>query len=359
MMTKHVGLFLFSAFVLGSLAANAQTGSSAAMPLIELVGTNRVTLGPISSYEHKRFEFTFRNPGDIPVKITKLTATCACVRGYPENVEIPPKKESKVTLELNPLLVHGTFKRGLWVSTTDPRNKQILLTVEGAILPPFNGCPDSPLVFRQGEPGAAWTNTFTVTANETNYYLGVPVIQDGGNMPASISLVTNKADKMSYAVTLIVRPQSTGRNNANFEIPVLGAPGLPPLRLLVQGRIGTELNVSPRQIAFASPDQGGVFRFVVRTDEKQLDPFAVRTGEKQLDPKLLTFSPAIDGITADVKASTKRRFSLLVTLSFTPQAVKTLHQQKDAAITFDYPKYKGSRIPVVFAKAGAEVPEAR
>lgn len=344
-MKKHLLLFLTAVCGTGAIA---QTVSTSGMPVIELVGSNSVALGSVPCYEMKLIKFTFRNPGTVPVEITKVMSTCPCVRGFPEQAVLQPNEEKVLTVEFNPTIVHGEFKRGLWVHTSDSRQSRILLTLTGEIAPLFFGLPESPLSFRCSGPGGVWTNRFTLTAAETNLFLGAPAYQKSDKVQLAATIATNAQSKGSFDVTLVATALAEGRNTVTMEIPVLGRPSLPPLRLSVLGWIGTELSVMPSQI------------LVFPTEKTQTRHFLVRTSETNVVPSQLTWTPQREGVTVDVRAATpragKKPSTLAVTVNITPKAAAELLKEKNAQLTLAYPNYKA--VPLTFVPQAAAAPAA-
>ncbi len=344
-------LFLLSVVTLLSVfqdVAVAQDVSSVRMPTIELVGTNTVALGPISCYEFKLVKFMFRNPGDAPVEILKVTSTCPCVRGYPEKLVLQPKEEAPITLELNPTVVHGEFKRIVWVDTSDPKQQRIRLAITGVVQPLFTGLPESPVVFRAAAYGVTFTNRFTVTATETNLFLSTaPIACTNESLRVAGSLVPNATEKGAFDVTLIVTPLTIGRRSITVEIPVLGRPNLPPLRLSLQGRIGTELGLSPK-LALIMPSTRSLTRRVL-----------LQTAEKNVDASALTWTPQREGVTVEAKpfAANARKTmnsNLALTVVITPKAVEELLKEKEPTLTFAYPNYRPVTLTFVTSVPKAE-----
>lgn len=315
--------------------AMAQAVSGAAMPVIELAGTNAVDLGKITCEELKLITFVFRNPGSVPVEIKQITSTCPCIRGYPEKAVIPPKGELPITAELNPLKVKKAFKRGLWVHTSDPRQLRIQLTVSGEVVSFFEGFPQELVQFRRGTPGEVWTNVFTLTAMVTNLSLGTPVITGNKDMRVTASVATNQTRAGSFDLTLLAVPLVTGRSSATVEIPITGRPNLPNLELRLQGRVGTELHVTPSKFLMV-PSKNALTR-----------GYMIRTGETETDPKRVTFAPEREGVTYDVQPAKRNKAHLTLRITVTPDALARLMREKEPKLRVGYPNYKETEIAFI------------
>lgn len=315
--------------------AAAQTVSGAAMPVIELAGTNEVELGKITCEELKLITFVFRNPGSVPVEIKQITSTCPCIRGYPEQAVIPPKGELPITAELNPLKVKKVFKRGLWVHTSDPRQLRIPLIISGEVVSFFEGFPQELVQFRRGSPGEAWTNVLTLTAMVTNLSLGTPVITGSKDMRVAASVATNLTRAGSFDLTLVAVPLVTGRSSATVEIPIAGRPNLPNLELRLQARVGTELHVTPSKFLMV-PSEGPLTR-----------GYLIRTGETETDPDRVTFSPQREGVTYEVRPGKRNKAHLTLRVTVTPEALARLMREKEPKLKVGYPNYKDTEIAFI------------
>ncbi len=78
--------------------------------------------------------FKIRNVGDQPLHVSVASTTCKCTVGDLEKNEIPPNEETDVLLEWTAKTTAGPFRHGATLSTTDPKNSRIELTVEGDVV---------------------------------------------------------------------------------------------------------------------------------------------------------------------------------------------------------------------------------
>ncbi|MFO7723357.1 MAG: DUF1573 domain-containing protein [Bacteroidales bacterium] len=76
--------------------------------------------------------FHFANKGEGPLVITKVTASCGCtVPSYPKE-PILPGQSSGVKVAYNTKNV-GVFTKTISVSTNDPVNSTVVLTIKGTV----------------------------------------------------------------------------------------------------------------------------------------------------------------------------------------------------------------------------------
>lgn len=358
--------------MVGSYGALGQSVEAVQPPTIELVGTNCVDLGSIPNYEYQLIKFEFRNPGNSPVEIRKVLSTCPCIRGYPQTAVIQPKGSAVITVELNATVIAGQFVRKVFVDTNDKKHPQIGLSVTGEVRPLFTGFPSAPYVFRVKDIHEAETNRFTVTATETNLFFGATTVSCSNNLLQAVALVsTNLTEKTnaSYNITLVLTSRDAGRQTTFLDFPTQGQgrTNLPPFRLAIQGRIGTELSLSPSQVLVTDPGEGNSL----------LRHLRIRVGEPTVNPEALTWAPQREGVSITVKEAPKPKFTspkkekgtdakreayvaksfgakasasaekeassgLLLTLTINAKAAAQILAEKDPSLTFSYPKYKST-----------------
>ena len=78
--------------------------------------------------------FKVRNVGDLPLRVEVESTTCKCTVGDLSKNEIGPNEEADVLLEWVAKTPPGPFRHGAVLSTTDPTQSTIDLTVEGQVV---------------------------------------------------------------------------------------------------------------------------------------------------------------------------------------------------------------------------------
>ena len=312
----------------------------------QLVSKQTVEVGELPSYVVKTVPFRFKNKGEKVANIQGLISTCPCISAAADKMVIQPNEEAIVTLRLDTSKVHDAFRRGVWIETNDADNPRLLLSVSGVIRPLFSGLPPMPIRIVSSGKENVWTNTYTVTATETNLFLGTPVIATNGELRLVVSVTTNTAqDKAVYTIQTILTSLGSGKSAASASFPIVGRPdqNLHPLTLVFQSVVGAALRVAPSKLALSSSG---------RTLSRQL---RVATSEKNADPAALTWSPHVEGVSVQVSA-TLIKSSLSVTLSFTPEGIQKLTAGKQAKITFSYPNHKPASVEFSEAKKRTAIP---
>lgn len=329
-------LFCGAGFLACQPSAHAQFARAAGkpQPQIQLIGTNVVALGKVSSFDIKHVPFLFTNSSDAAVRITSLRPTCSCVRGETDKDIVPAGGTATVLFHFTPFTVHGPFQRGLWVGFSDPTVRRLHLAVNGEVIPLITGQPSGPIALQALDVNVTWTNRFTLIPADAQTKLGAPLFQTNANLKVDFRwFETNRAGKAAYDITLIVTPQTSGKHKALVSLPILNQPSLPPVRFDLSARIGLALGVSPEVVTLTASDAPVIRRLLIRTDEPGADAGS------------LTWEPQIAGLSVRAKTS-KAGGNLIVTLQFTPEAVTSLLAKKEAPLTFSYPRHASVTIPL-------------
>ncbi len=335
-MKQLVSTFFGVALTTGLLPACAQDTPEKGPSPLTLLGTNSVSLGKIHCYEVRRVPFRFKNTGASPASISQFRPTCPCVQGAADKMRAPPGEETIVTLTLDPATVYGSFQRGLWVHFDDPAKTRVLLNVSGEVIPAFTGAPFETLILRSRDTSVVWTNRCTLTATEAGFRLGSPQIETNAQLRTTVTLVTNASDKLSYDLTCVIAPLAPGRHKTSVTLPVEGGSHVPPVRLAFQARAGQALAASPDQVSLYASDTPVTRQFLLRTDDTEVKAEA------------LTWEPRIAGLSVQVRPA-KRAANLLVTVRFSPEALKRLLAEKDARLLFRYPGHAPAAVRLVAA----------
>lgn len=288
-------------------------------------------LGKIHGYGKKTVSFRIRNMGNGAGEIFRLVPSCSCVTASVDKNQLQPQEEAVVTAVLDASLVHGAFKRGLWVETNDPAQPRIYLALHGEVLPLIADLPTSNQQLFLAE-GASLTNRFTLSQVETNIFLGKPLIYTDTNaLLATATVVTNTQGKTTFDVTLVVTARAAGSFPLNLAIPVEGRPNLRPVRLVYLVHAGSELKAIPSRILLTPGDQP-----LIRRMHLMGMPLNMATNA-------LTWTPRREGVSVAVNSSSNSAL-LTVTLTLSPEAVTNLMKETDAQLTFNYPRYKSARV---------------
>ena len=316
-------------FCLATSLASTEQGAFAKPPVFVLP-TNSVEIGTINGYEFKNAVFHIANAGESPLNITNIIPTCNCISGTVNKPILQPKEEGLITLRLDAKLVHDTFKRSVWVESNDPKNPRLLLTVKGTTMPEFMGLPPMPIALRASDATAVWTNSLTLTASETNLFLGTPTIKSNDFANIDVTVITNAAEKMSYTVITVIKPFDSESHITSVTFPVIGRPGTEPgpVRLQFQMKVGAKLNVTPNRLLLNPTGKTAPKRLVVHTSERVANT------------NLLSWTPAREGVSITVQPPKGIRSNILLMIEVSEAAAQRLLKETNPVMTFNYPNHK-------------------
>ena len=346
----------------------SQEVSSKSASDIEIVGTNTVDLGKVTREAFKLVKFTLRNSSESPVKITGIRSTCPCIRGFPETLDLAPTSEGAITLELNPNLVKGEFKRMAWVLASEtPGFKPIPLILTGEVVSPFDGFPTETITFQQSDLNIPWTTQMIFTATAPETFLGNPIVKSAMSQESdrradvSFEIITNKTELASYDIKMTVLPLERGRIIERIVFPMHCKTSSFNMEINIQARIGTSLNLTPRQILLYPSEKPLLRNFQIsRGDRIALDPSLLKLVNAPAGvtfgvmPPRTTSRPSrnmmktLPGMTPEKKSSPPAPAPIAFWISITPEAVENLRNENAPKLSLTYPDFRDMEIEVKF-----------
>ena len=309
------------------------TAPAAPQPHLAVLGSNSVQLGTICGYGSTNVPFRIQNTGTAPLAIEQLISTCSCIKGVTSTNQIAPGETAVVTIILNVSAVHGDFKRGLWVQSSDPVTPRLLLSIAGNATPLFGGIPSDPFVLTADDANVSLTNRITLTASETNVFLGAPEIQLIGDVCGSVTIITNLKETARYELIAVCVPTNTGRQTMIVTLPVIGPHPAKPIVLNYKIVAGSSLEAAPSKLTVKTTSAEQTLRVILKG----------RT--KDLDPAHLSWEPKHEGMNVSI-LSGRRGNSLVITIKLSPEAAAFLLKEKEPVLRFSYPNHKPTTIPL-------------
>jgi hypothetical protein len=312
-----------------------------AVPGLELVGTNVVSLGRLTLLDRPQSVFVLTNRTAQTLAISSLRRTCSCITSSADTLSVPPGGSARITMTLDLTGIHGFFKRALWVTMSGPARNRILLQQTGTVTPLYDGLPAEDVVLRAPDLAAAcWTNTFVLAPTDPRLRLEAPLFATtNGALRQTAALVTNAVPPGAYTLTVVLQALTNVHAETRLLLPITGIEGRNDVLLLkINTKVGQRLTVKPDQLYLRASTRPTLNRFLLRTDIESADP------------ALLTWTPKLEGMTVTPQPI-KSKSGLLVALSLTPQAVKTWLAQPEATLTFAYPNHTPATVRVLPAQA--------
>lgn len=130
-MKQRIKIFAGVFFLIAIISAQAVVPGTLAVPRIVFENYS-YDFGTIKRHADGTCSFVFRNDGNSPLLITKVTAACGCtVPEYPKSPILPGQK-AEIKVKYNTKTV-GAFSKTINVSTNDPKNSTVVLTIKGNV----------------------------------------------------------------------------------------------------------------------------------------------------------------------------------------------------------------------------------
>jgi hypothetical protein len=89
--------------------------------------------GTIYQEENVTHEFTFKNAGDAPLKLGKISSSCGCTAAYPSGQEIAPGKTGSIRITFSAGRMRNKVSKHIYIDTNDTTNPRATLTFTGFI----------------------------------------------------------------------------------------------------------------------------------------------------------------------------------------------------------------------------------
>lgn len=91
--------------------------------------------GSIPSNRKVEFRWVFHNDGDEPLRILTTRPSCACTATLVQKDPVPPGGTGFIDVTFDPTSQYGQVHKSLAVTSNDPVNKAVLLTMEARVIP--------------------------------------------------------------------------------------------------------------------------------------------------------------------------------------------------------------------------------
>jgi hypothetical protein len=115
-----------------AMAALMGIGAAWAAPVIEF-STREYDFGRLEAGRAIQHDFTFTNKGDAKLSVTHVLTSCGCLTSTNWSRDIAPGQQGRVPFSFNSTGMAGEFYRTLTVSTNDPAQPSIMLTIKGVV----------------------------------------------------------------------------------------------------------------------------------------------------------------------------------------------------------------------------------
>ena len=205
-----------------------------AAPAIEFEKTV-VDFGKITTGYKGKAEFTFKNTGDQPLNITKITAICKCTTVVKPTISaIAPGKSEKVVIVFDSTGFQGEVIKRIMAKSNDPAHEKTLLTITADVQPIAKLAPES-INFGFLKPGEKYNATITLTPMTAKPFKIVKIEQ--GKCAKITDFKPLKDGKGSYKLNLLVSAGKLEERVMDDLRIITDLPGRPSVSLMVFGNV--------------------------------------------------------------------------------------------------------------------------
>jgi len=263
-------------------------------PPLEVVGGLVHDVGTLIAGEKKIYALVLKNTSDKPWKLQEIDADCACtnIDGIPGGVYLKPGEDYKVGLRIDGGKIHpGKFEKHIFLRPLE--YKTVKVSIVGKLESFFATVPSgSRINFNaHGDPNAKWEGSINIFGiNKAKDILEISLVEDAIKNPyikATLEKLEDKRWKLT-AKPLRALPYSANFNE-KIVLKVDKPEGMPPIIVVVQGKVGMSLRWNRKPLVFKEDDfKDGV---ASRTFQLGIDVNDPRTTS---NPKLMRQVEGVD-----------------------------------------------------------------
>jgi hypothetical protein len=196
--------------------------------------------------------FTLKNTGQGYLDIQGVKTSCGCTTGDPSKMHVAPGDTSDIAVAFDTHFQKGHQVRTITVSTNDPNNPQVALTIQGVVKKQVEAVPGE-VAFGDVKRGTQDTKELLV--NDLNPGKGAFSVGPVSNSSSSIKVVQEPRPdgksgallKVSLLKTMPVGP---------FDDTIKITTNRVPLQVDVFGTVTGDLNIDPAQVSFGIVPRG-------------------------------------------------------------------------------------------------------
>lgn len=172
--------------------------------------------GDVNQGEIVKTSFIISNSGGDLLEINNVKASCGCTAGKPEQSKLKPGESTKIEVSFNSKGRRGIQQQRVTVTTNDPENKELVLTIKCNVVVPENIKSEGPKAqfnhlqhnFGKVKEGGVYEHTFTFSNSGSRLLQIKDVKSSCGCAVASIS---QKELKPGESATLKVELDTSKR----------------------------------------------------------------------------------------------------------------------------------------------------
>jgi uncharacterized protein DUF1573/flagellar associated PapD-like protein len=196
--------------------------------------------------------FTIKNTGQGYLEIRGVKTSCGCTTGDPSKTHVAPGDSSEIAVAFDTHFQKGHQVRTITVSTNDPNNPQVAMTMQGIVKKQVEAQPGE-VAFGDVKRGSEQTKE--VVINDLNPGRGAFSVGPVSNSNSSIKVEQEKRPDGKPGALLkvsLLKSMPLGPFDDTIKITTNRV----PLQVDVFGTVTGDLNVDPAQVSFGIVPRG-------------------------------------------------------------------------------------------------------
>lgn len=198
--------------------------------------------GKTSQVQTAAGTFTFKNTGDAVLKLEKPTTSCGCTIADLKSDTLQPGEKGELAFTLNLGTARANLEKHITVTSNDPKNPKVELTVKADYVPLYELVPSmARLDIRQGE-----TTNMVVTLRRTDGKKLTIKKTEASNPWITIKAdPAEKPDESSARISLTMKPEGAVRQvSESIRVYAEDTPQ-PSATLFLYGRVLGDIVLNP------------------------------------------------------------------------------------------------------------------
>ncbi|MEN6486653.1 MAG: DUF1573 domain-containing protein [Syntrophobacteraceae bacterium] len=186
-------------------------------------------------------DYIFTNTGKGPLQVTEVRPSCGCTLAHFDRT-VPPGGTGKITLKMNLKGFQGAVKKTANVSSNDPANPRMVLTIQGTVKTIIDVRPSGTVAFR-GLSDQIAPSTVEMTGNTQPFHITKMESNLDEKVRYELETVQDGKQYRLKVANLLKRGTYNGYIRCDTDLPAK-----PDIMIRVSGYIEGEISLKPQTL---------------------------------------------------------------------------------------------------------------
>lgn len=247
---------------------------SESAPKVEVVDPLSYDFGVMAQETERKHGWTFKNTGKGTLELRNLGTDCSCTVAQIGKADasdkktmlpVPPGASEPIELTWNTRKIDGGYRKSARIGTNDPRNPEVVLSVQGKVYPAVVVLPDSLVSFQTVSNDEAFVRKVYLYSKDrpdlkiTRLVCSKPDLIEVKQAAMNATELAGFKVEKGLAIDVTLKP--TDKLGAFKEELLIETdhPEKPQVRLVVTGKVTGPITFTPEKatIRGATPSDGG------------------------------------------------------------------------------------------------------